>query len=132
MSRVHAPRKGLSHWALPYRCIVPTWLELTSDVARQQIYKLGKEDLIPSQIGVILRDSHRVAQVRFVTGTNALRVLKSEGLSPDLSEDLYHLTKKPVAVRKPLERNRKHQDAKFRLILMRSRIYRLGQYYKTT
>uniref|UniRef100_A0ABI7WNK0 Small ribosomal subunit protein uS15 N-terminal domain-containing protein n=1 Tax=Felis catus TaxID=9685 RepID=A0ABI7WNK0_FELCA len=53
VSHVQAPRKGLSHWALPYRCSVPTWLELTSDDARQQIYKLGKEDLTPSQIGCL-------------------------------------------------------------------------------
>lgn len=57
--------------------------------------------------GVILRDSHGVAQVRFVTGNKILRILKSKGLAPDLPEDLYHLIKKAVAVRKHLERNRK-------------------------
>lgn len=56
---------------------------------------------------MILRDSHGVAQVRFVTGNKILRILKSKGLAPDLPEDLYHLIKKAVAVRKHLERNRK-------------------------
>lgn len=60
-----------------------------------------------SVTGVILRDSHGVAQVRFVTGNKILRILKSKGLAPDLPEDLYHLIKKAVAVRKHLERNRK-------------------------
>lgn len=59
------------------------------------------------RLGVILRDSHGVAQVRFVTGNKILRILKSKGLAPDLPEDLYHLIKKAVAVRKHLERNRK-------------------------
>lgn len=63
--------------------------------------------LIFSVTGVILRDSHGVAQVRFVTGNKILRILKSKGLAPDLPEDLYHLIKKAVAVRKHLERNRK-------------------------
>ena len=81
--------------------------------------------------GVILRDSHGVAQVRFVTGNKILRILKSKGLAPDLPEDLYHLIKKAVAVRKHLERNRKDKDAKFRLILIESRIHRLARYYKT-
>uniref|UniRef100_A0A8I5URQ9 Ribosomal protein S13 n=1 Tax=Pongo abelii TaxID=9601 RepID=A0A8I5URQ9_PONAB len=80
---------------------------------------------------VILRDSHGVAQVRFVTGNKILRILKSKGLAPDLPEDLYHLIKKAVAVRKHLERNRKDKDAKFRLILIESRIHRLARYYKT-
>uniref|UniRef100_F7DS56 Small ribosomal subunit protein uS15 n=1 Tax=Equus caballus TaxID=9796 RepID=F7DS56_HORSE len=107
------------------------WLKLTSDDVKEQIYKLAKKGLTPSQIGVILRDSHGVAQVRFVTGNKILRILKSKGLAPDLPEDLYHLIKKAVAVRKHLERNRKDKDAKFRLILIESRIHRLARYYKT-
>lgn len=59
---------------------------------------------------MILRDSHGVAQVRFVTGNKILRILKSKGLAPDLPEDLYHLIKKAVAVRKHLERNRKVRE----------------------
>lgn len=110
---------------------MPTWLKLTSDDVKEQIYKLAKKGLTPSQIGVILRDSHGVAQVRFVTGNKILRILKSKGLAPDLPEDLYHLIKKAVAVRKHLERNRKDKDAKFRLILIESRIHRLARYYKT-
>uniref|UniRef100_A0A8D0MDM9 Small ribosomal subunit protein uS15 n=2 Tax=Sus scrofa TaxID=9823 RepID=A0A8D0MDM9_PIG len=131
MGRMHAPGKGLSQSALPYRRSVPTWLKLTSDDVKEQIYKLAKKGLTPSQIGVILRDSHGVAQVRFVTGNKILRILKSKGLAPDLPEDLYHLIKKAVAVRKHLERNRKDKDAKFRLILTESRIHRLARYYKT-
>ncbi|XP_033001494.1 40S ribosomal protein S13-like [Lacerta agilis] len=131
MGRMHAPGKGLSQSALPYRRSVPTWLKLTSDDVKEQIYKLAKKGLTPSQIGVILRDSHGVAQVRFVTGYKILRILKSKGLAPDLPEDLYHLIKKAVAVRKHLERNRKDKEAKFRLILIESRIHRLACYYKT-
>eukprot|EP00064_Thunnus_orientalis_P005461 superscaffoldBa00000535_g5475 len=131
MGRMHAPGKGLSQSALPYRRSVPTWLKLTSDDVKEQIFKLAKKGLTPSQIGVILRDSHGVAQVRFVTGNKILRILKSKGLAPDLPEDLYHLIKKAVAVRKHLERNRKDKDAKFRLILIESRIHRLARYYKT-
>jgi small subunit ribosomal protein S13e len=41
------------------------------------------------------------------------------------------MIKKAVAVRKHLERNRKDRDAKFRLILIESRIHRLSRYYKT-
>lgn len=51
-----------------------------------------------------------MAQVRFVTGNKILRILKSKGLAPDLPEDLYHLIKKAVAVRKHLERNRKVKE----------------------
>ena len=56
-----------------------------------------------------MRDSHGVAQVRFVTGNKILRILKAKGLAPAIPEDLYHLIKKAVSIRKHLERNRKVQ-----------------------
>lgn len=128
---------------------------MTDEDVKEQIKKLGKKGLTPSQIGkathtspktpskwiipflgVILRDSHGVAQVRFVsgqrtiTGNKILRIMKAMGLAPDLPEDLYYLIKKAVAIRKHLERNRKDKDSKFRLILVESRIHRLARYYK--
>jgi len=132
MGRMHNPGKGISQSALPYRRSVPTWLKMTSDDVQDQIFKLAKKGLRPSQIGVILRDSHGVAQVRWVTGNKILRILKSKGLAPSIPEDLYHLIKKAVNIRKHLERSRKDKDAKFRLILVESRIHRLARYYKTT
>merc|ERR1711865_540466 len=71
-----------------------------------------------------------VARVKSVTGTTILRLLKKNSLAPSLPEDLYHLIKKAVSVRKHLERNRKDKDSKFRLILIKSRIHRLSRYYK--
>ena len=53
------------------------------------------------------------------------------GIAPELPEDLYHLIKKAVNIRKHLERNRADTDSKFRLILIESRVHRLSRYYKT-
>ncbi|CAD5125634.1 DgyrCDS13834 [Dimorphilus gyrociliatus] len=131
MGRMHSFGKGISQSALPYRRSVPTWLKMSSEDVTEQILKFAKKGLTPSQIGVILRDSHGVAQVRFVTGNKILRILKSKGLAPSIPEDLYYLIKKGVAIRKHLEKNRKDRDAKFRLILVESRIHRLARYYKT-
>lgn len=83
-----------------------------------------------SFLGIILRDSHGVAQVRFVNGNKVLRIMKAVGLKPDIPEDLYYLIKRAVSIRKHLERNRKDIDGKFRLILVESRIHRLARYYK--
>jgi len=52
------------------------------------------------------------------------------GLAPSLPEDLYHLIKKAVSIRKHLERNRNDKDSKFHLVLVESRIHRLARYYK--
>ncbi|KAL6312293.1 hypothetical protein AAG906_017140 [Vitis piasezkii] len=64
------------------------------------------------EIDIILRDSHGIAQVKSVTGSQILRVLKGHGLAPEVPENLYHLIKKAVAIRKHLERNRKDKDSK--------------------
>lgn len=71
-----------------------------------------------------------VRRLTFVRGVVAPPC--STGLAPELPEDLYHLIKKAVAVRKHLERNRKDKDSKFRLILIESRVHRLARYYKRT
>ncbi|EEP77021.1 40S ribosomal protein S13 [Uncinocarpus reesii 1704] len=124
MGRLHSKGKGISSSAIPYSRNPPAWLKTTPDQVVDQICKLAKKGATPSQIGVVLRDSHGIAQVKVVTGNKILRILKS-------NEDLYMLIKKAVSVRKHLERNRKDKDSKFRLILIESRIHRLSRYYKT-
>uniref|UniRef100_A0A8H7N9J8 Small ribosomal subunit protein uS15 N-terminal domain-containing protein n=1 Tax=Bionectria ochroleuca TaxID=29856 RepID=A0A8H7N9J8_BIOOC len=131
MGRLHSKGKGISASAVPYSRTAPAWLKTTPDQVVEQICKLARKGATPSQIGVVLRDSHGVAQVKLVTGNRILRILKSNGLAPELPEDLYMLIKKAVSVRKHLERNRKDKDSKFRLILIESRIHRLARYYKT-
>ncbi|OAE21386.1 hypothetical protein AXG93_3658s1080 [Marchantia polymorpha subsp. ruderalis] len=132
MGRMHSRGKGMSSSALPYKRNPPSWLKITSQEVDDHICKLAKKGLTPSQIGVILRDSHGISQVKSVSGSKILRILKGHGLGPEIPEDLYHLIKKAVAVRKHLERNRKDKDSKFRLILIESRVHRLARYYKRT
>jgi len=131
MGRMHSEGKGIAQSALPYRRSVPAWFREKPQSVIDQITKLAKKGMMPSQIGVMLRDWHGVAQVRWVTGSKILRILKARKLAPALPEDLYHMIKKAVIMRKHLERNRKDKDAKFRLILVESRIHRLARYYKT-
>merc|ERR1719359_2148996 len=98
----------------------------------EQITKMAKKGVLPSQIGVSLRDSFGVPQVKNVTGNKILRILKLQGLAPTIPEDLYHLIKKAVSMRKHMEKNRKDKDSKFRLVLVESRIHRLARYYRRT
>ena len=130
-ARVGPRSKGISKSALPYRRTPPTWLKTSPTEVLEQVTKLAKKGLTPSQIGVLLRDSHGIAQVSHVTGSKILRMLKKAGLAPDIPEDLYCLIKKAVQVRKHLDKFRQDKDAKFRLILIESRIHRTSRYYKT-
>ncbi|WVN85015.1 40S ribosomal protein [Cryptococcus depauperatus CBS 7841] len=132
MGRMHSKGKGMSASALPYRRSQPSWSKATPEEVCDQIFKLARRGLSPSQIGVVLRDSQGIPQVKSVTGNKVLRILKTNGLAPSIPEDLYHLIKKAVSVRKHLERNRGDKDGKFRMILIESRIHRLARYYIKT
>lgn len=72
--------KGISRSAKPYRRSAPSWLNKVSPTqVVEQITKFAKKGMTPSQIGVMLRDSHGIAQVKSVTGSKILRILKSQG-----------------------------------------------------
>lgn len=68
MGRLHSNGKGISASAIPYSRTPPPWLKVTPEQVVDQICKLAKKGATPSQIGVVLRDSHGVAQVKVVTG----------------------------------------------------------------
>merc|ERR1739838_272284 len=130
MGRMHTPGKGISGSALPYRRTTAPWLKCSAEEVVEQIVRMAKKGLRPSQIGVILRFSW------CCTGPSHLLKpspphLEDERFGPEIPEDLYHLIKKAVAIRKHLERNRKDTDSKFRLIQTESRIHRLARWYKS-
>ncbi|KAJ1648370.1 ribosomal 40S subunit protein S13 [Coemansia asiatica] len=131
MGRMYTSGKGISKSAIPYRRAPASWVKATPEDVCDQICKLARKGTTPSQIGVILRDYNGVPLVSSITGTKIVRILRANGLAPDIPEDLYFLIKKAVSVRKHLERNRKDNDAKYRLILIESRIHRLARYYAT-
>lgn len=82
MGRMHGPGKGISGSAQPFKRTAPSWLKTTTPEVTDMICKLAKKGLTPSQIGVILRDSHGIGKVKFVTGSKVLRILKANGTLP--------------------------------------------------
>mmetsp|Transcript_24397 Transcript_24397/g.37989 ORF Transcript_24397/g.37989 Transcript_24397/m.37989 type:complete len:152 (-) Transcript_24397:47-502(-) len=132
MGRMHGNGKGISDSSIPYNRNVPKWFKSSSQEVVRQICSLARKGLTPSAIGNYLRDNCGVGQVKNITGRKVLRLLKHNGLAPEIPEDLYHLIKKAVNMRKHLEKNRKDVDTKFRLILVESRVHRLSRYYKRT
>ncbi len=123
---------GISASALPYLRKVPKHNVLTPSAVVDLIVKNAKKGLTESQIGVLLRDQYGIPQVRFLTGKKIQRILKKQGCAPKIPEDLYHLIKKAVAMRKHLEKNKKDIHSKFKLNLKESRIHRITRYYRKT
>merc|ERR1711957_572773 len=115
MGRMYSKGKGIARRCLPYRKAAPSWVRISSNDLVDQIIKLAKKG---------------IPQCKSITGSKILRILKKSGLAPKIPEDLYHLIKKALQIRKHLEKFRKDKGAKFRLILVESRIHRLARYYR--
>ena len=130
MVRMHGPGKGVAASSLPFRRTPPAWLKHTSRDIVKSIVEMAKKGIPPSMIGIKLRDSMGIAQVKNVTGRKILRLLKHNGQAPDLPEDMFCLIRRAVNMRKHLEKNRRDGSTKYRLILVESRIHRLARYYK--
>lgn len=123
-------RKGISSTTVPFRRSPPRWSNFTLEKLTPIICQLAKKGLVPSQIGIYLRDCKGIPQTKNITGKKIIRILKAKKMAPEIPEDLYFLIKKAVNVRKHLERNKKDKDSKFRLILIESKIHRLSRYYR--
>lgn len=131
MGRIHNPGKGIAGSSLPYKRSAPKWQKTTPEEVADQIFKFAKKGMTPSQIGIVLRDSYGIPQVKSITGNKIVRILKTANLAPEVPEDLFHLMKKAVAIHKHLAFNRKDMDSKYRMVLIEARIHRLVRYYKT-
>lgn len=131
MGRMHSHGKGISKSSIPFRRKPPSWLKFTTQDIEEKILKYAKKGHTPSQIGTIMRDHQGVGQVKSVTGRKILKILRANGLAPEIPEDLYHLIKKAVTIRKHLEKNHVDKTSKHRLILTESKIHRLSRYYRT-
>ncbi|GMR32798.1 hypothetical protein PMAYCL1PPCAC_02993 [Pristionchus mayeri] len=81
MGRMHKPGKGISRSSIPYRRSFPTWHKLSGDDVTEQIFKLAKKGISPSQIGVILWDSHGVAHNSRVAGNKVARIVMARNCS---------------------------------------------------
>ncbi len=131
--------KGISSAVTPFKRRTARWVAHTPRSITDLIVTMAKKGLSPSQIGVAIRDREAVPSIKLLTGQKIVRLLKKNGnppnhsgCAPEIPEDIYCLIKKAVNIRRHLEKCRKDKDAKYRLILIESRIHRLARYYRRT
>ncbi len=109
--------------------IIPKWLKLSKEEVEALVVKLGKEKFPSSQIGMILRDTYGIPDVKAITGKSISQILKENGLYPEIPEDLLFLLKKAVRLREHLSKHKKDKVSKRGLELLESKIRRLAKYY---
>ncbi|PIN86425.1 30S ribosomal protein S15 [Candidatus Woesearchaeota archaeon CG10_big_fil_rev_8_21_14_0_10_44_13] len=131
MARMYSRRKGKSGSNKPIKKTA-IWVRYKPKEIEMLITKLAKEGKSASEIGLFLRDSYGIPNVKSITGKRITIMLKEKNLAKQLPEDLLSLIKKSIAVRKHLEENHKDMAALRGLQLTESKMRRLIKYYKKT
>jgi len=130
MARMHARRRGKSGSKKPIKKIKPSWVRYGAQEVERLVVKLAKQGHDPAMIGLILRDTYGIPDVKVMTKKKISKILKENNLAPEIPPDLQALIRKHIRIMKHLESNKKDKTAKFRLILTESKIKRLEKYYK--
>ncbi|MEM5820243.1 MAG: 30S ribosomal protein S15 [Candidatus Aenigmatarchaeota archaeon] len=94
------------------------------------VIKLAKEGYMPSMIGLILRDSYGIPNVKEIVGKSILQILEKNDIKLEIPEDLLNLMKRAVKLREHLSIHKKDKSSQRGLILIESKIRSLEKYYK--
>ena len=131
MARIHARKRGRSSSTRPYRPGRPDWIEMDRDKVRSLILELHGKGLTSSQIGITLRDTHGIPDVKTALGASMYTILKDNGVKMTLPEDLRNLMRKAVRIGAHIKENSKDIHNKRQLQLTEAKIRRLVRYYKS-
>ena len=130
MARLYSRKHGKSGSKRPIKKALPVWLRYTPKEVELIIAKLAKEGKSSSEIGIVLRDTYGITDIRLLFKKKLLEILQKSGIAPEIPEDITSLIRRSVEIRKHMEANNKDQTAKRGLNLTESKIKRLTKYYK--
>lgn len=91
---------------------------------------LAEQGKSPSEIGIVLRDTYGVGNVKNETGKKLVALLSEKNLTGSLPIDLQNLINKAKIIRSHLESHPKDKEAKYGLRNIESRLRKLAKYYK--
>lgn len=129
MARMHSRAKGKSGSTKPIKRI-PSWMRYKGKEVEKLIIRLAKSGSTASEIGIMLRDTYGIHDVKAVAGKKITKILTENDLLKELPEDLMALIKRFIDVKKHLEKNKQDKTAKRGWQLTDSKIRRLVKYYK--
>ena len=132
MARRYSGSKGKSGSKKPIKKTKPTWLIYKPKEVELLILKLAKEGKTPSQIGLFLRDSYGIPDVKTIINKKITEFLSENKKLSQIPEDLMALIKKAVLLKKHIEENKNDMSALRGSQLTESKIKRLVKYYKTS
>lgn len=132
MARIYSGRKGKSGSTRPLRTSQPVWVTYTPEELTRLIVKMGKDGLMPSEIGRKLRDEYGIPSVKLALGKSISSVLEDNKIKHEVPEDLFNLLERAVRLRKHLKLNSRDKHNRRQLNNTEMKIWRLVKYYTKT
>ncbi len=132
MARMYSGKRGVAGSTRPIERKVPSWQKYKTAEVEALILKLAKEGKTPSQIGLVLRDTYGIPDVKATTHKKILGILKEKNMASKLPEDLVALLRRVIALQKHMQANKQDMTALRGTQLTESKILRLVKYYKKT
>jgi small subunit ribosomal protein S15 len=129
MARMHSRDKGKSGSSKPVK-ETPAWAPYKGKDVEKLIVKYAKAGKKASEIGLVLRDSFGIHNVKALTNKKITQILADNDLKKEIPEDLQNLIRKLVAAKTHFEKNRQDMTAKHGIELTSSKILRLVRYYQ--
>ncbi len=130
MARRFSRKKGQAGSKKPLIDKPKPWLSYSNTEIEQLVTKLAKTGKSTSQIGIILRDSYGIPDVKKYSNKKVTTILKEHKLQSKLPEDLTNLIKKELSLHKHIGKYNRDMTSRRGLILTQSKIRGLTKYYK--
>jgi len=132
MARMHSRKKGKAGSTKPIKKTKSIWVRYSKEEVEQLILKLAKSGETKSNIGITLRDTYGVPDVRKLISKRIGLFLEEQKAEKELPDDLTDLIKREISIIKHIESHKQDETAKRGLHLTESKIRRLVKYYKRT
>ena len=132
MARMHSRKRGKAGSTKPAKKEVHSWVKYKSKEVELLVVKYAKEGLTPSRIGIRLRDTYGIPDIKMIAKKSVTEILAERKLLQDLPEDLLALIKRSIIIRKHMEENIHDYPGKRGLQMTDAKINRLVKYYKKT
>ena len=129
MARMHSRKKGTSSSTHPVERTHPDWSMSAADIEKR-IVEMAREGQPQALIGMTLRDSYGVPDVKAALGKKISTVLAEHDLTGDMPEDLENLMAKRENMKEHLAENSRDIENRRNLYLIEAKIRRLLKYYK--
>ena len=110
----------------------PSWAPYKEKEVEKLVVKFSKSGKSTSEIGMILRDTYGINNVKALTMKSVSAILLEHDITKKLPEDLLNLIKRLIGIKAHLEKNRLDQAARRGFILTVSKIRRLTKHYQKT